>query len=248
MPHHWTEKEIKILRELWPNNSAKAIAKKMRMRPEQIKSKGANMKLLKAPGYNRNVDRTLSVKEIEFIRENYLKIPTPVLVKMMGRGESTIQSYARQFGYIGKKVNTGCIKKGNVPPNKGKKMPPGWGGRGIETRFKKGQVSKNLKELGTITVRRSKGRPYVWVKIGDKKWELLQRVVWERTIGPISKGVNIQFKDGNTLNCEASNLYSITRDKQMLQNQIHRYDPELQQIMRLVGKLRRKIKEHEKQN
>lgn len=241
----WTKQDLQLLRQLWPTNSCKAIAQRIGRSPGAVKSKAKALKLLKASGYNRNADRTLSPEEVNFLKENYLRYPNPILSKMMNRAESTLIRYSKILGIKGKE-NTGRIKPGSIPPNKGKKMPPGWGG---ETRFKKGQIPHNVKFDGCISIRKNKNRkPYVWIRIGIKRWEELHRYVWEKTVGPIPKGINIQFKDKNTLNCNPSNLYMVTRDKQILENSIHRYDPELISIIRLAGKLKRKIKSYEEQN
>lgn len=220
---------------------------------EAVKSRGSCLKLLKSPDYNRSANsiRAFTNDEIQFIKENYLKYPNPVLAKMMGRGESTLISYARKLGIKGK-VNTGCIQKGSVPPNKGKKQHEYMSAEAIAktkaTRFQKGQKPKNTKFDGATTVREAHGRPYIWYRLKNNKWDLLHRVVWRETMGEIPAGYNVQFKDGNGLNCQPSNLYIINREKQMLQNTIHRYDPELKSLIFLSAKLKRKIKSYEKQD
>lgn len=44
------------------------------------------------------------------------------------------------------------------------------------------------------------------------------RWLWEQAHGAIPKGYNVQFKDGDTLNCVLDNLYLISRKKQLRKN------------------------------
>jgi len=74
----------------------------------------------------------------------------------------------------------------------------------------------------------------------------LHRHEWEQTYGPIPKGFNIVFKDGNSLNCDIDNLQMVTNDELMYKNTIMRYPPEMRRAFRLIGKLTRKINEHGK--
>lgn len=116
------------------------------------------------------------------------------------------------------------IKKGNIPMNKGKKqseyMSPEMIERTKATRFKKGDLPRNTLYDGAITIRKHKktGIPYKYIRIGLAKWVSYHRYLWEQAYGKIPKGTNIQFKDGNTLNCVLENLYAVTRNNQMLDN------------------------------
>jgi hypothetical protein len=107
--------------------------------------------------------------------------------------------------------------------------------------FKKGNKPYNTKPNGTINLRADKtGRFYQYIKIKDCHWELLQRHVWTQANGEIPRGSVVIFLDGNYLNCELSNLKVITRKENMARNTIQRYPAELQEIMKLTCKLKRK--------
>lgn len=141
------------------------------------------------------------------------------------------------------------IKKGNIPINKGKKQAEYMSAEKIErtkaTRFKKGNIPTNYRPVGSERVDND---GYIYVKIADpNKWELKHRVTWEKHFGDIPEGSNIQFKDGNRLNCDdINNLYMIDRCNQMLENTIHRYPTEIKQTIRVLNKLNKTIKNHEK--
>jgi len=142
-------------------------------------------------------------------------------------------------GYLGGKASQ--FKPGHTPKNKGVKMPAEVYSAVAPTMFKKGNKPANTKPNGTINVRAdSSGRLYQYIKIKDSHWELLQRHVWTQENGEIPRGSVVIFLDGNYLNCELSNLQVITRKDNMARNTIQRFPAELQEIMKLTSKLKRK--------
>ena len=133
------------------------------------------------------------------------------------------------------------FKPGHTPHNKGKQMDAEIYEKVAPTMFKKGNKPHNTKPVGTINVRLdSQNRPYQYIKIKDSHWELLQRYVWTKAHGEIPRGSVVIFLDGNYLNCELTNLKVITRKENMARNTIQRYPAELQEIMKLTCKLKRK--------
>jgi hypothetical protein len=142
-------------------------------------------------------------------------------------------------GYLGGKASQ--FKPGHTPKNKGVKMPAELYKMVKPTMFKKGNKPHNTKPVGTINIREdSSGRFYQYIKIKDSHWELLQREVWTQANGKIPAGSVVIFLDGNYLNCELSNLQVITRKENMARNTIQRFPAELQEIMKLTCKLKRK--------
>jgi hypothetical protein len=133
------------------------------------------------------------------------------------------------------------FKPGHTPHNKGKQISAEIYEKVLPTMFKKGNKPHNTKPNGTINLRADKtGRFYQYIKIKDCQWELLQRHVWTQANGEIPTGSVVIFLDGNYLNCELSNLQVITRKENMARNTIQRYPAELQEIMKLTCKLKRK--------
>ena len=142
-------------------------------------------------------------------------------------------------GYLGGKASQ--FKPGHKPHNKGKQISAEIYEKVAPTMFKKGNKPHNTKPNGTINLRADKtGRLYQYIKIKDSHWELLQRHVWTKANGEIPRGSVVIFLDGNYLNCELSNLKVITRKENMARNTIQRYPAELQEIMKLTCKLKRK--------
>lgn len=146
------------------------------------------------------------------------------------------------------------FKKGQTPPNKGKKLSEFMSEEAIEktkaTRFRKGRVPHNHKPIGYERINRD---GYIEVKVRDEKhtrnFELKHRFIWEKHFGPIPESHNIQFKDGNRQNCKIENLYIISRaDQVSTENSWHRYPNELKTAMRRVNKLNKQIKKYEQAN
>lgn len=140
-------------------------------------------------------------------------------------------------------------QKGQSSANKGKKQKEYMSPEAIErtkaTRFQKGQLLKNTLHDHAVTIRvDSKGNSYKWIRLGLAKWVPYHRYLWEQHNGPIPKGYNIQFRDGNTLNCEdINNLYMISRSEQLkTENSFYaQYPKEVQQLIQLKGALNRQI-------
>ena len=100
------------------------------------------------------------------------------------------------------------FKKGHVPANKGKRMSPEQYARCAGTMFKKGNVPKCHRPVGSERVNVD---GYVEVKVAEpNKWRAKHRVEWEKAYGPIPKGCNIQFRNGNSQDIRLENLYMIS--------------------------------------
>ena len=133
------------------------------------------------------------------------------------------------------------FKPGHTPHNKGKQISAEIYEKVAPTMFKRGNKPHNTKPNGTINIRADKsGRLYQYIKIKDCQWELLQRHVWTQANGEIPAVFVVIFLDGNYLNCDISNLQVISRRENMARNTIQRYPAELQEVMKLTSKLKRK--------
>ena len=133
-------------------------------------------------------------------------------------------------------------KKGDTPHNKGVPMSSDVYERVKPTMFKKGDKPHNTQPVGTIHFRTDKaGRTYAYIKIKDKDWRLMHRVVWEQHNGPIPPGHVIRFKDGNTMNWDINNLEMFHQSGTMELNTIQRFPAELQEVIKLKSKLKNKI-------
>jgi len=151
----------------------------------------------------------------EFYPENGSGIAASIIEARFGivRTGDAIAQTARKIGltYQGKK--RGGFVKGQIPHNKGKKMPLSVREKVAHTFFKKGQRSHNTRPNndGGISIRLDKrGVPQLFIRLGVGEWEYLSRHAWASFFGPIPPKHCVIFKDGNTLNCSIENLQLIS--------------------------------------
>lgn len=206
----------------------------------------------------RNKQRTSSDKKTDaYLRKNYLVKAPQKIADEIGRSETFVKTRLRQLNLkipksiILQRIADSRIKPGNVPLNKGKKMPKAVYEKCKATMFKKGGQPANTKYDGCIVTRKAKRgeRPYQWIRIAKKQWKMLHVHVWENKYGPVPKGHVVIFRNKNTLDCRLRNLKLVTRAEHMQNNTIHRYPPELKQLIRINSKLKRRINHvNEKQN
>ncbi len=112
----------------------------------------------------------------------------------------------------------GCFKKGQVPMNKGKKMPKEVYEKSKATMFKKGNIPPNHREVGSERINVD---GYTEIKVAEpSKWRLKQRVVYEEYYGiELTKDDAIVFLDGNKQNFDIDNLFRLSRAALMRYNQ-----------------------------
>lgn len=192
----------------------------------------------------------------DIIRERYPFEPTKKIADDLGLSEGSVYNRAYAMGikkdpkylrstqypvgYLGGKATQ--FQKGSVPANKGQKMSKDVYQKVEKTMFKKGNKPMNTQPIGTIHQRKDTGgKMYLYIKLADSKWQLLNRYTWEMHNGPIPKGMVVVYKDGDYMNNDIANLLMITKKENMARNTIQRLPKELQQVMRLKCKLINKI-------
>jgi hypothetical protein len=193
----------------------------------------------------------------DIIRQRYPFEPTKKIADDLGLSESSVYNRAfamgikkdpvylrsTQFppGYLGGKATQ--FQKGQAPPNKGQKMSKDLYQKVAKTMFKKGNKPMNTQPIGTIHQRSDKsGKMYLYIKLADSNWQLLNRYTWEQYHGPIPKGLIVAYKDGNYLNNDIDNLMLLTKKENMARNTIQRFPVELQNLIKINCKLNKKIK------
>lgn len=197
-------------------------------------------------------------EQIQFIRTHYLTMPIKKMAKEIGRSNCWVRNLMKRENLIvpaeilAQRKRKHQFKKGQATFNKGKKqceyMSPEQIEKTKKTRFKPGQTPHNTNYDGHISIRKCKGFPYAWIRVEKGKYVLLHRYVYINAYGNIPAGCNVQFKDGNTLNCNPENLYLINRSKQVRINKLggKKIPIELHKSILLVQDLNIKI--NEKQN
>lgn len=160
-----------------------------------------------------------------FIRENYLTITKNEIARLINKSDTFVDNRIKFLGLIipkeilQQRIKNSYLKKGSIPPNKGKKLSAEIRAKLEPTFFKKGHKPHNEVPIGT---ERITDDGYIEVKVvgtpNVKNWKLKHRIVWQQHNGLIPKGYNVQFKDGNRQNVSINNLFIISRKEQLIQN------------------------------
>lgn len=139
----------------------------------------------------------------------------------------------------------GQFVKGFTPWNKGLKGFVNNHPNIKKNQFKKGNIPKSYKPIGSKRIAKD---GYTYIKIADTRikkndWKLEHILLWEKHNGKVPANHVVFFKDGNKENLKIENLELLSRSELMSRNTIHRYPPELKEVIRLNNKLRRAINE-----
>jgi hypothetical protein len=119
-----------------------------------------------------------------------------------------------------------------------------------QTQFKAGRKPQTWKPIGSTRISKE---GYLQSKVSDtgyppRDWVGVHILAWQGAHGPIPAGYIVAFKNGKKDNTSVENLELLSRRELMLRNTIHNYPPELADVIRVNGALRRKIRSiHEEQ-
>ena len=164
-----------------------------------------------------------SDEEIAFVEANQTlsrKALHAALVQRFGRhdiSEENIKTLAYWRGF--RTGRTGTFEKGSTPVNKGKKCPPGVGGRSAaarRTQFPKGhrggKAAEVYQPIGIEVVRQG----YLFRKVNDdtslpRRWKSVHSIRWEEANGPVPEGHALKCLDGDRMNTDPSNWEAVHR-------------------------------------
>jgi hypothetical protein len=261
-----TKKDEKFIEQNYLKLSSREMATRLKV-PRGTISSFLRRKNLKVPekvsmrfrkaAMNKLHDEKYPVEDW-LIREFYLLMPLKTIADLLGRYDTFVRSRMKRMKIkVPRKIVNEWIersrrKKGWGNPNKGKKQHEFMSAEMIEhskkTRFKKGQVSLNTLYDGAITIRhdhpdRNGGRPIKHIRIAKGKWKELQIYNWEKKNGPVPKGYVLACKNGNTLDCKASNWYLLSKADNARRNAGHIHLPDSYVAHLLAGHKHRDMKE-----
>ena len=242
----WSEHEVDILKKEYPTcSSLRELADIMERSVYSLIGKANSL------GIRRKIIAVWTPDMDNVLKENYPYKETSEVAKMLGLTTKQILCRARRLKlhkspevFKGIREN-GMFLKGHVPFNKGKKqhefMSEEVIQKTIATRFKKGQIPVNIKNVGYERITRD---GYVEIKT-EKGFVLKHRMLWEKYYGKIPKRHVIRFKNGNKQDVRIENLELVTFENNMKDNTIHNYPPEIKTAMRRISKLKRMVKKYE---
>jgi len=257
MNKSWTHKEELKLAQIYSTHDRDEICRQMKRTWQAIKTRAQIIGLKRT---NRHV---WTDQEIVLLRQMYADNRTDAVANILGISISSVYQKALALGIkkseefmqsensgranvLREKGKLYRFEKGHISWNKGKKMKVT--GRMAETQFKKGLLPHNTKHDGAKSVRKDRsGRPYTYVRVSKAKWRMEHVMIWEQNHGPITNGMVVVFKDGNTMNVQLDNLEMINRGELMRRNTIHRYPPELISVIKANKKLIKTIEKNGKE-
>ena len=140
------------------------------------------------------------------------------------------------------------FQKGHTPFSKGKKwdeyMSPESQARSRMTTFRKGDVPHNVQPLGSISIMSG-----YWVmkvtNVGNQhqKWKFLHRLLWEKENGPIPKGMNVVFRNGDRNDIRMENLMLMNNKEMARYTPVDDSEPEMQRFSEIVARVAAKVAE-----
>lgn len=187
--------------------------------------------------------RYWSEDDLRLLARVYPTADTAYIAEMFGVSPRALAQRARKegirkaLGFVGPR-----FQKGLTPWNKGLSYCPPGSERG---HFQKGSKPQTWKPVGTEKINKD---GVLVRKISDtgaklEDWQPVHKLVWEQHNGPTPADHIVVFVDKDKRNFAIENLLLVSRAENMRRNTIHRYPPELVSVMKLAGKLRRKINE-----
>lgn len=253
----WTKAEKQVLIENYKKLSYAEIAELLGRTADQVKNAASRYKITSS--------RAWPCGEMQLLRELYPDTPTNEIAERLARPVATIYSMAKKFGlkkseaflasdasgrmHKGNSIRYGeesRFRKGHIPANKGLRRPGYAPGRMSETQFKKGHLNGAAAEkVQPIGAERITTDGYLRRKVNNdrpwhRRWQLVQRIVWEEHHGPIPKGCNIAFRDGDKSNFAIDNLECVSRVEWMKRHTMHNYpEPVREAIHTIIGFKRR---------
>jgi hypothetical protein len=157
-----------------------------------------------------------TTSEKRFVEQNIGTKTIPEIAELLNRTIYSVDGFCQRNNI--KTNRRGFFKKGDIPHNKGKKIPEEIKAKYVHTMYKKGNVPQNTKHDGAISIRETKGRPYKWIRVEKAIWKLYHRFLWEQHHGKIPKGYSVRFIDGDSLNCVIENLQIVTFQQNLNMN------------------------------
>lgn len=193
-------------------------------------------------------------EEIEFIRKVYPYHTNDEILKMLKdkfgieTNSKSLQNVRRKHNIPYKVIpNPGNYQKGETPWNKGRKMPEETREKVKKTWFKKGQIPKNYKPVGStrITV-----DGYKEIKTAEpNEWKLYARYLWEKEHGEkLTPNDVVIYADGDKTNFDIDNLVKVSRANLLYLNNKNLIfdDPELTKTGVNVSKVAEKIRQRDR--
>ena len=243
-PHVWKEEEDARLRSLYRSCTIVAIAEMLGLSYYQVKRR-LHFLGIKA----RHPGRKFTAEQ-----EEWLVAHNHMSASEMSKGindEFSLSTSPDEIkGWRARTKNPrptpSRFQKGHTPFSKGKKwdeyMSPESQARSRMTTFKKGDTPHNTQPLGSISIMVG----YWVMKVSHtgnqhQKWKFLHRLLWEKEKGPIPKGMNVVFRNGDRNDIRMENLMLMDRKEMARYTPMDDSEPEMQRFSEIVARVAAKV-------
>ena len=245
-PHVWKEEEDARLRSLYRSCTIVEIAEMLGLSYYQVKRR-LHFLGIKA----RHPGRKFTVEQ-----EEWLLAHNHMSASEMSKGindEFSLSTSPDEIkGWRARTKNPrptpSRFQKGHTPFSKGKKwdeyMSPESQARSRMTTFRKGDVPHNVQPLGSISIMSG-----YWVmkvtNVGNQhqKWKFLHRLLWEKEKGPIPKGMNVVFRNGDRNDIRMENLMLMNNKEMARYTPVDDSEPEMQRFSEIIARVAAKVAE-----
>ena len=245
---NWSKEEITYLKRYWAKSpDPKEVARKLGRTYSAVRQKARLLGILRDEKYSA----AWTPQMIKLMKKLYPNHSCEEIGRLIGKSARTVQSKGYTIGlrkdpeWLREQSKKGWYKKGQSPCNKGKKWDEFMSKEGQaasrRTAFKKGNIPPNHKPVGW---ERKTKDGYWEIKVAEPNvFKARHRILWEQHHGPIPKGVNIIFIDGNTDNIVIENLRAETLAEKFNRCcSIHTtLPPEIRELVQLKGALNRQL-------
>lgn len=193
------------------------------------------------------MNRTWTDEEEQYLITHYATTNNAELAMTLGKKNADrVMAKAKRLGLkksrqflkesCQQRENSGKFKKGMTPHNKGKKLSEDTKAKLVKTMFKSGNRPHNTLEVGAETQDKD---GYLMVKVAEPSvWQYKHHVAYGE---PVPTGHKVIFLDGNKYNFERGNLQLVSNAELMQKNTMHRYPPELVQLLKTLSKLKKRV-------
>lgn len=208
-------------------------------------------------------DTQWSENDLEILKKEYPDQPCAAVAATLGKSKKQVYAAAHKYGIKKSESFKASHLSGRLTGTVGtktrfQKNAPSWNagikigtkGNSVKTQFKSGQKPPNYKPVGS---QRTTGDGILQVKVSDTgyppdDWKSVHSELWKKHNGEIPDGSVVIFRNGNKTDIRIENLALVTRVELIKHNSIMRYPPEVRQVMRTVGIIKREIRNKEKEN
>ena len=230
----WTSDEINYLFENYKTETTRSIAEKFGKTYDQVKCKRYELELYKMKLVRWTKEQT------DYLINNYQQIGDKEMAQKMN---VIFPSKKWTHKHIEKKRYHLNLKRTEEQRKRIKSRNKKRGA------WKTGKTwkTRGITKIGEIRKWNLENRSYLFIKT-ESGFEFYSRYLYKKTFGEIPEGMIVTFKDGNQLNVVPENLILISRKENVIRNKTKslQYPKDLKNVIHLLNKLNKKIKNYEK--